>query len=104
MEEQLEVIPLASSLWHIIAYHGYMQEPNAPEILIEASKRMGCAINNNDTFFLLPREMIVEYVGAVMPTWQRKLFGVLSRNMSYAPIYFFIPYTQIVDFTWMMQA
>ena len=31
-------------------------------------------------------------------------FGVLSRNMSYAPIYFPIPYTQIVDFTWMMQA
>ena len=104
MEERLEVIPLASSLWHVIAYHGYMQDSNAPEILIEASKRMGCAIENNDTFFVLPREMIVEYVGTVMPIWQRKLFGALSRNMSYAPNYFFIPYTQIVDFTWMMKA
>ena len=104
MEERLEVIPLASSLWHVIAYHGYMQDSNAPKILIEASKRMGCAIENNDTFFLLPREMIVEYVEAVMPIWQRKLFGALSRNMSYAPNYFFIPYTQIVDFTWMMKA
>jgi K+ transporter len=73
MEERLEVIPLASSLWHVIAYHGYMQDSNAPKILIEASKRMGCAIENNDTFFLLPREMIVEYVEAVMPIWQRKL-------------------------------
>jgi len=82
MEERLEVIPLASSLWHVIAYHGYMQDSNAPEILIEASKRMGCAIENNDTFFVLPREMIVEYVGTVMPIWQRKLFGALSRNMS----------------------
>ncbi len=104
MEERLEVIPLAPSLWHIIAYHGYMQESNAPKILIEASKRTGCAIENNETIFLLPREMIVEYVGTVMPIWQRKLFGVLSRNMSYAPNYFFIPYTQIVDFTWMMKA
>ena len=65
---------------------------------------MGCSIENNDTLFLLPREMIVEYVGTVMPIWQRKLFGMLSRNMSYAPNYFFIPYTQIVDFTWMMKA
>jgi KUP system potassium uptake protein len=108
MEERLEVSPLASSLWHVIAYHGYMQDCNAPKILIEASKRMGCAIDcaieNSDTFFVLPREMIVEYVGTEMPIWQRKLFGALSRNMSYAPNYFFIPCTQIVVFTWMLKA
>lgn len=103
MEERLEVIPLACSLWHIIAYHGYMQDPNAPKILMEASKRLGCAIENTDTFFVLPREMIVEYVGTEMPIWQRKLFGALSRNMSYAPNYFFIPCTQIVGFTWMLK-
>ena len=61
-------------------------------------------IENNDTFFVLPREMIVEYVGTEMPIWQRKLFGALSRNMSYAPDYFFIPCTQIVQFTWMLKA
>jgi KUP system potassium uptake protein len=104
MEERLEVIALACSLWHIIAYHGYMQESNARQILIEASKRIGCAIEEEDTFFVLPREMIVEYEGTVMPIWQRKLFGALFRNMSYAPNYFFIPFTQIVDFTWMLKA
>jgi KUP system potassium uptake protein len=108
MEERLEVSPLACSVWHVIAYHGYMQDCNAPKILIEASNRMGCAIDcaieNSDTFFVLPREMIVEYVGTEMPIWQRKLFGALSRNMSYAPNYFFIPCTQIVVFTWMLKA
>jgi KUP system potassium uptake protein len=104
MEERLEVTPLTCSFWHVIAYHGYMQDPNAPKILIEASKRMGCTIEDNDTFFVLPREMIVEYVGTEMPVWQRKLFGALSRNMSYAPNYFFIPCTQIVVFTWMLKA
>jgi K+ transporter len=48
--------------------------------------------------------MIVEYVGTEMPIWQRKLFGALSRNMSYAPDYFFIPCTQIVQFNWMLKA
>jgi KUP system potassium uptake protein len=104
VEHRLQVIPLAPSLWHVIAYHGYMQDPNAPKILIEAFKRMGCELDNEETIFLLPREMIVEYVGAEMPNWQRMLFGALSRNMSYAPNYFFIPYTQIVHFTWMMKA
>jgi KUP system potassium uptake protein len=103
IEESLKVTPLSSSLWHVIAYHGYMQELNAPKILSEASKRMGCSIDIDDAFFVLPREMIVEYAGAEMPNWQRKLFGALSRNMSYAPNYFFIPHTQIVTFTWMLK-
>jgi KUP system potassium uptake protein len=103
MEERLEVNPLAPYLWHVISYHGYMQVSDAPKILMEASKRMGCAIESNDTFFVLPREMIVEYAGTEMPVWQRKLFGALSRNMSYAPDYFFIPCTQIVGFNWMLK-
>ena len=65
---------------------------------------MGCAIENDDTFFVLPSEIIVEYVGAEMPVWRRKVFGALSRNMSYAPDYFFIPCTQIVSFNWMLKA
>jgi KUP system potassium uptake protein len=103
MEERLEVTPLAPSLWHVISYHGYMQGSDAPKILMEASKRMGCVLDNNDTFFVLPREMIVEYTGKEMPVWQRKLFGALSRNMSYAPDYFFIPCTQIIGFNWMLK-
>jgi K+ transporter len=35
--------------------------------------------------------------GTEMPVWQRKLLGAFSRNMSYAPDYFFIPCTQIVS-------
>ena len=103
MEERLEVNRLGPSLWHVISYHGYMQVSDAPKILMEASKKMGCAIEDNDTFFVLPREMIVEYAGTDMPIWQRKLFGALSRNMSYAPDYFFIPCTQIVGFNWMLK-
>jgi KUP system potassium uptake protein len=103
MEQSLKVTQLASSLWHVIAYHGYMEECNGPKILSEASKRMGCILDNSDTFFVLPREMIVEYAGAELPNWQRRLFGALSRNMSFAPNYLFIPHTQIVTFTWMLK-
>jgi len=104
IEERLKVSRVAQSVWHVIAYHGYMQDPNVPSILIESSKRTGCTMECSDTFFVLPREMIVEYGGDEMRVWQRKLFGALSRNMSYAPNYFFIPCTQIVNFTWMLKA
>jgi hypothetical protein len=80
-----------------------MKGTNLTSIGDRASQRMGCAIENNDTFFVLPLEMIVEYASSEMPNWQRKLFGALPRNMSYAPDYFFIPCTQIVGFNWMLK-
>jgi len=104
IEERLKFSPVGRSVWHVVAYHGYMQDPNVPRIVTEVSKRMGCALECSDTFFVLPREMIVEYTGTEMRVWQRKLFGALSRNMSYAPNYFFIPCTQIISFTWLLTA
>jgi len=104
MEERLKVSQVGRSIWHVIACHGYMQDPDAPRILIESAKRMGCTLETSDAFFVLPREMIVEYAGSEMRVWQRKLFGALSRNMSYAPNYFFIPCAQIINFTWMLKA
>jgi KUP system potassium uptake protein len=38
MEERLEVSPLACSVWHVIAYHGYMQDCNAPKFSLRLRK------------------------------------------------------------------
>ena len=106
MVHTVEVQQLGANLWHIIALHGYMQEPHAPRTLSRAHEISGGRIDKDtpDTFYVLPRELIVEYVGHRMARWQRSLFGFLSRNVSYAPDYFFIPHTQIIEFTWMLRA
>ncbi len=103
LEERLEVISVSPSLWHITFYYGYMQEINLPEILRLAEPQLSISITDKETFFLLPREMIIQYTNRKMMRWQQSLFAWLSRNMSYAPDYFFIPYTQIIDFTWIMK-
>ncbi len=87
--------------------HGYMQEPHAPEILDRAHELSGGKIrqNSHNTFFILPRELHRRVRrGHRMARWQRGLFGLLSRNVSHAPDYFYIPHTQINEFTWMMRA
>ena len=106
MAHSVEVERLGAKLWHIVALHGYMQEPHAPRTLGLAHEISGGKIDKDtpDTFYVLPRELIVEYVGHRMGRWQRSLFGFLSRNVSYAPDYFFIPHTQIIEFTWMLRA
>lgn len=103
IEERLQITKLGPSLWHIIFYYGYMQELHFPNILNLATSQLSYERKPEETFFLLPRETIVEYSGKEMKRWQRVLFGWLSRNMSYAPDYFFIPPPQIIDFTWMMK-
>ncbi len=103
IEQRLQVTQLGPSLWHIIFYYGYMQEIHLPKVLHLAASQLSYEMLSEEAFFLLPREMIVEYSGQEMKHWQRVLFGALSRNMSYAPDYFFISPAQIIDFTWIMK-
>ena len=103
LEKRLEVIPLSPSLCHVIFYYGYMQEIDLPEILRLAAPQLPFKIAMEQTFFLLTKETIIEYSGKEMRRWQRALFAWLSRNMTYAPDYFFIPYSQIIDFTSIMK-
>jgi K+ transporter len=106
MPRCVKVERLGTHLWHVTALHGYMQEPHAPEILAQAGRISGGAIRSGgpDTFYVLGRELIVEYVGHRLARWRRGLFGFLSRNVSYAPDYFYIPHAQLIEFTWMMRA
>ncbi len=106
MPRRVEVERLGEHLWHVTALHGYMQEPHAPEILAQARIISGGAIRagGHDTFFVLGRELIVEYLGRRLARWRRGLFGFLSRNVSCAPDYFYIPHAQMIEFTWMMRA
>jgi len=106
MPRSIATEQIGPRLWHVTAFHGYMQEPHAPEILARASEITGGKISANlpDTFYVLGRELIVEYSGQRMIRWRRALFGFLSRNVSYAPDYFYIPHEQISEFTWMMRA
>jgi KUP system potassium uptake protein len=101
----IEVKAHGPRLWHVSASRGYMQEPDAPRILERAAALDGgLAAPTESTFFVLPRELIIEYAGRDFARWRRVLFGVLSRNQSYAPDYFHIPHAQIMEFTWMMEA
>ena len=106
MPRRIEIEQIGPRVWHVIALHGYMQEPHALEVLARAHEISEGKIqaNSPQTFYVLSRELIVEYVGNRMGRWRRGLFGFLSRNVSYAPDYFYIPHEQINVLTWMMRA
>jgi KUP system potassium uptake protein len=106
MTRSTVVHPHDRRVWHVTAEHGYLQEPRATEILDRAVEISGGGIvpRSSETFFVLPRELIVEYTGSGFARWRRILYGVLARNQSYAPDYFYIPHSQLMEFTWVMEA
>ena len=106
MTRSTAVHPHDRRVWHVTAEHGYLQEPRATEILDRAVEISGGGIapRSSETFFVLPRELIVEYTGSGFARWRRILYGVLARNQSYAPDYFYIPHSQLMEFTWVMEA
>jgi len=106
VKNTVEVKCYSPRLWHVIASYGYMQEPHALEILEQASLLSEGKISapGIDSYFLLPREIIVEYTGSKMPRWQRSLFGFFSRIVSHGPDYYYIPQGHIMEFTWTMRA
>lgn len=103
LEKSLQVTRLADSTWHLLFYYGYMQEIDLPGILRAAAPQLELKLIPEETFFLLPKENIIQYTNHQMARWQQSVFAWLSRNVTYAPDYFFIPASQIIDFTWIMK-
>ena len=74
----------AGGLWEITVPHGYMVEADAPESLRGAAEASGgaFAFDPEDTFYIFPKEFLASD-GGHMPSWQRRLFAFLIRNVGF---------------------
>jgi len=74
----------AGGLWEITVPHGYMVEADAPESLRAAAEASGgaFAFDPEDTFYIFPKEFLASD-GGRMPSWQRRLFAFLIRNVGF---------------------
>ena len=74
----------AGGLWEITVPHGYMVEADAPESLRAAAEASGgaFAFDPEDTFYIFPKEFLAPD-GGRMPSWQRRLFVFLIRNVGF---------------------
>lgn len=105
VDQSVKVVQIGPRLWHVTARHGFMQAANAPRVLTRAEVVSGGTLDLSDgeTFYVLGREVIVEECGPGLRRWRRALFDFLSRNVTYAPDYLFIPQESLIEFTWLMK-
>ena len=101
----LTVREYPGGLWLVTATHGFMVEPNAPDILDEACRRSGgrLHVRPGATNYVVAHEMFIEGLNRLMPAWQRQVFAFLSRNVLPGPHYLGIPADRLLIFNWMLR-
>ena len=78
VKERVRVNDLGQGFYQIVAYNGYMQKPNVPEILNLAEK-CGLHIIPEETTFYLGRVTLLTTGDSKMMHWRKGLFAMMSR-------------------------
>jgi KUP system potassium uptake protein len=95
-ERRVSVTELGEGFYRVIGRYGFMEEPNAPELL-KLCKPLGLNFREMETTFFLSRETIISSERRGLARWRKRLFGLLSRNAQPANAYFRLPPNRVVE-------
>lgn len=103
--QSVDVEKLGANFWVVRASHGFMVEPNAPNILGRAIAESGGSlpVELGDAFFVTSHDVIVADSHCRMPAWQRALLAFMSRNVIPGPDYLGIPADRLLVYNWMLR-
>jgi len=95
-KERVRIADLGEGFYQIVAYNGYMQRPNVPEIL-KLAEKFGLHINPAETTFYLGRVTLLTTGESKMMRWRKGLFAVMSRIAGSPTVYFGLPANRVVE-------
>jgi len=95
-DQRLEVVHLGDNFHSVVAYYGFMQNPNVPRVL-ERCSAQDLQFNMMDTSFFVGRVTIVPEGGSRFRTIRCKLFEAMHRNALAATEFFRIPPNRVVE-------
>jgi KUP system potassium uptake protein len=93
---RVTVTDLGESFYRVIGRYGFMEEPNAPEIL-KLCKPHGLNFREMETTFFLSRETIIPSERRGLARWRKRLFSLMARNAQPANAYFRLPPNRVVE-------
>jgi KUP system potassium uptake protein len=94
--ERIEIKTLGCDFYQFIAYYGFKEDPDVPELL-EESGRCGFAFEMMETSFFVSRETLIPTVSPGMAMWRERLFASMSKNAVKASEFFQIPTNRVVE-------
>lgn len=95
-ERRLSVTDLGQEFYRVLGRYGFMEEPNAAEIL-KLCKPYGLNFRAMETTYFLSRETIIASDRRGLARWRKRLFALLARNAQPANAYFRLPPNRVVE-------
>ena len=95
-KQRVTVRELGQGFFQVVAHYGFMQTPNAPEIL-RRCRDAGLITAEHDTSYFLGRETLLTTGKSGLARWRKALFGFLARNARPATAFFGIPPNRVVE-------
>jgi KUP system potassium uptake protein len=94
--DRISVQPLGHDMFNVRLQYGFMEDPNVPEALLDASEK-GLSVSLDDTTYFLGRETIIVTRKKGMAIWREKLFVLMARNAVRATAFFRLPPERVVE-------
>jgi KUP system potassium uptake protein len=95
-KERVRVDDLGQAFYQIVAYNGYMQRPNVPEVL-KLAENCGLHVNLEETTFYLGRVTLLTTGDSKMMRWRKGLFAMMSRMAGSPTVHFGLPANRVVE-------
>jgi KUP system potassium uptake protein len=95
-DERIEIAPLGCDFYRFLAFTGFKDDPDIPELL-DAAGRRGFAFDMMETSFFVSRETLIPTVGTGMAMWRERLFASMSKNAVKASDFFHVPTNRVVE-------
>jgi KUP system potassium uptake protein len=94
--DRVSVDALGQGFYRVIAFNGYMQRPDVPEIMKLASA-FGLEINPAETTYYLGRVTLFSHGNSKMMPWRKSLFAFMSRAAGSPTSYYNLPADRVVE-------
>ncbi|MBK6394110.1 MAG: potassium transporter Kup [Betaproteobacteria bacterium] len=95
-DDRIEIRSLGGDFHRMLAYYGFKEEPDVPELLEQAG-RSGFPFEMMETSFFVSRETLVSTERPGMSRWRERLFSSMSKNAVKASDFFRVPANRVVE-------
>ncbi len=95
-EQRVTIRSLGQGLSEVVLRYGFMENPDVPLALLQASEH-GLAIDREDITYFLGRETLVVTSSPGMAIWRERIFVFMARNAVRAAGFFKLPTERVAE-------
>ena len=94
--KRARVRALGHGVFDVVICYGFMEDPNVPEAILQATQQ-GLVVDETELIFFLGRETLIVTNTPGMAGWRERLFVLMARNAVRATTFFRLPPERVVE-------